>query len=347
VRITPYWGTSLDRFAELISKGKETPLIPTVDFTLSKPIAVSNILPRNTRITITFNKPGFIKNQEGRYTRLNIAVLDKLPAGSILPVYVPTVPFKIHDILDEINFALGLSLDPSEVENTRYSTIRATYQLRTFDSIAWTGNYTFKATQVRTWLPLENVISDKVMAGFKYPLPTKPGLSGKPVNRWEELLKIIHVENVIRPPLTDSEVKAGKLTILTTDDTTFLNTKITVMSLPDGHYKNNVDVSYHRISLAELTGNFDLITEDTVTPQSLLDFINARGGTDITLYDVDEIIVPSDPIAGLYEVFIKPQVNNIKYCGSKKIQMLFGFSSNIEKLHILMNHTLPSEGYLT
>lgn len=347
MRITPYWGTSKNRFAELISKGKSQKLIPDVDFTVSVPVVVANILPRNTRVAITFNRPGFIRQQEGRYTRLNITVLDKLPIGNILPVYIPTVPFKIHEILNEINFALGLSLDPSEVENTRYSTVKTSYQLRTKDSLAWTGNYTFKVTNVKTYIPLGTVLVDTNLNGFKYPLTSKPGLivSGT-INRWGELLELISNENGIRPPLDDNEVGHSGPAVPVTGNV-FNNTKITIQSLPTGHYKNNVDVNYHRITLTELVGDVGLITDDPITPQLLIDFINLRTGADLTLLDVEPIVIPVTDLVGLYDIQVNSLVNGIKYCGSRTVQMLFGLPMSVEKLHILMNHTLPSEGYLT
>lgn len=348
MRITPYYGESIERFAELISKGKSEPLIPNVDFTVSTPVAATNIAPRNTRINIAFNKLGYVRNQEARYIRLNISVLGKLPAGSVLPVYIPTVPFRIHDILDEINYALGLSLTPNEVENTRYATVASTYNLRIRDeSIAWTGNYNFKATRTKTYVNLPSVLTDSRLMGFVYPLKTKPGLSGLPVNRVAELIKLINAENPIRPPLSEKEVRLINARDFIEPADLFLNAKITVEPLTEGHYKGNVDVAYHRITLGELKGGFEQITSDPITPETILKFINDVSGADLTLSDLDTIVMPEVNKVGLYEISIKTLRKGVKYTGERLFRALYKFPKNAEKLHILMNHTLPSAGYLT
>jgi hypothetical protein len=84
-----------------------------------------------------------------RYTRLSISVLANLPEGSLAVVQIPQIPFSIHSILDRINTALGLNLDPSEVVDVTYTQGQRTYPLTiNSTSVAWVvSSYNFLTDQ--------------------------------------------------------------------------------------------------------------------------------------------------------------------------------------------------------
>lgn len=352
MRITPYWGSSLARFAELLNKKRSSKLVPLKDFTTGSPVVGTGPLGRNTRMVLNVLKPGFLKYQETWYNRLNINVLAKLPVGSVLPVYVPSVPFKIHEILDEINFSLGLSLDPSEVENTRYSTVKTTYTLRIKDgaSVAWFGTYDFKVVRTQTKISLPPLITQRTISGFQYPLGDQdPRLTTTGLDRVQELINLINKDNPIGPPLSKKEIDlSAPIAIPTTAANPYPNTKTTIKPIATGHYKDNVDVEYHRIRFDELVGRVGFFANDVITAAFVLKHFNDAYGTDVDTSDIQGIVIPEITGRGGYEVTISTLANSVKYTGIKKVPFIYGISFEVlEKLHILMNHTLPSEGYLS
>lgn len=350
MRITPYWGASIARFAALVNKNRAVALKPLTDFTFGTPVVYNGINKRNTYMVLNVTKPGFMKTQDVWYNRLNINVLGKLPVGSVVPVYVPTVPFKIHDILDDLNFSLGLSLTASEVENTRYSTTKPTYTLRIKDgaSVAWFGTYDFKATTIKTKINLTSVLTKTALDGFKYPLGDQdPRLTTDVVDRTQELINLINNSNIVRPPLDKKEITFSEPTAVVRLVENSPNASVVVKSTVDGHYQGNVQVRYNRIAFEELNGVFDLYVNDALGINMVIKHVNDIAGTDV---DVTDIVVPTIPEmnkVGVYEVILTALATSLKYVGTRKLLVAHGLPSNLEKLHILMNHTLPSDGYLT
>lgn len=139
-RTKPYSGRSLDRLVSLINLNNGLNLNYNTDFTLTNLTSVVGTNGRNTQLTFTPRQFQFYNNQNIQYKRLSLAVLNTLPAEEIQKVVIQRVPFFTHEVLPEINEALGLNLDPSEVLNELHTSIVDSYRIKIRDnsaSFAW------------------------------------------------------------------------------------------------------------------------------------------------------------------------------------------------------------------
>lgn len=167
----PYGGSSLARLAKMINDDNATQLIPGVDYTLGPPLAYTDTEGRNTQVVLTPLVATATKvAQNVHFWRLDLAVLGELPPGYIQPVVIDTVPFTIHQILPQLNQALGLDLTESEVVNTQYTVPQAAYtlQIRNENSLAWTGAYGFQAQFPEPYIPLSDIITETRLIGLEW-----------------------------------------------------------------------------------------------------------------------------------------------------------------------------------
>lgn len=138
----PYKGTSKNRLLEMANNDNGTNHKDPEDVQFENVRQNSGPEGRNTAITAIPTDTSK-QSQVLRYTRLPLSVLYDLSRDQLRPVKIESVPFKIHDILDEINDALGLDLLPEEVTNNEYTEIKGIYTLRisgSTSSIAWTSS---------------------------------------------------------------------------------------------------------------------------------------------------------------------------------------------------------------
>lgn len=168
----PYAGTSGQRLTALINTDNNSALQLGVDFTLSAPQPYSDSAGRNTRVMITALDSAYDPRPKPlHYKRLDLRVLDQLPEGWVTAVSVAGLPFSVHDILDDINAALGLDLQPEEVVNTTYTTGALQYRLVIDDtvSLAWIdSDYRFRVV-FPEGIPLDSVIQVTTLNGPNLP----------------------------------------------------------------------------------------------------------------------------------------------------------------------------------
>lgn len=138
----PYKGTSKSRLLDMANGDNGTSYQSPEDVEFEGVRQNTGPEGRNTAIT-TVPTDTSKQSQVLRYTRLPLSVLYELGREQLRPVKIDSVPFKIHDILDEINDALGLDLLPEEVTNNEYSEIKGIYTLNiagATSSVAWTSS---------------------------------------------------------------------------------------------------------------------------------------------------------------------------------------------------------------
>lgn len=137
-RVKPYGGNSASRLANLIKSANPKLNRPDVSFEFGMPVAVQGWLNTTLFIRPIINSslskcsnvdPPPALFEEIKYRRLSLDVLKMLPECELLPVDDITLPFSIHEILPQINSALGLDLTPEEVVNHRYENAALTYKL--------------------------------------------------------------------------------------------------------------------------------------------------------------------------------------------------------------------------
>lgn len=147
-KIKPYSGSSIDRLVNMLNASGNASLNLGVDYTFGNYTTIYASNQWNTKIRIIPIDNVTYIDQYLFYTRLSLEALTRLPAGELETVTIPKLPFKIHDILDDINLALGLNLLPSEVANEEHTKIKPKYPLRirTNASVAWVPSiYNFNA----------------------------------------------------------------------------------------------------------------------------------------------------------------------------------------------------------
>lgn len=171
VRLKPYAGLSKTRLVDLLNSVNGSSKILGTDFNISGPLASTEFPGRNTKVSVTVLKDTkYVTPQDVFYTRLNLSVLGKLPKGFVKPVFIPNLPFTIHELLPEINEALGIDLITNEVSNVTYNTKMSTYRITIRETIshAWVGYYEFNASFIEDLIELRCAIKNQIMEGFTY-----------------------------------------------------------------------------------------------------------------------------------------------------------------------------------
>ncbi len=171
-RITPYVGTSQARLAELIRSAQQPPLPTAVQYAFSNLRLGTSSVDGATDVTVVASiGPRTDPPQDVSYERLSIDVLSLLPPEFIETVPAQQVPFSIHDILPQINTALGINLLPEEVVDEVFTESREVYPLTISEtaSYAWYGStYYFKMEPVISDIELSVAIPITVMDGLEY-----------------------------------------------------------------------------------------------------------------------------------------------------------------------------------
>jgi hypothetical protein len=143
----PYAGISAQRLVALINAKNNTNYQLGVDFNLGVPSLYVDTAGRNTVVTLTPVSSTY-EAEDIHYYRLPLTALNSLPAGSILPVPIPAVPFTLSSLLPAINTALGLNLTADEIVDQTYSVQQDSYALHINNAtcLAWIDSaFTFAA----------------------------------------------------------------------------------------------------------------------------------------------------------------------------------------------------------
>ncbi len=344
-RLKPYSGTSLNRLVLEINRSNELHLVHGVDFLLSQPMAISKNNGHNTKVTfipLVFNQ-GF-KEQDISYRRLDIAVLDNLPSGTVKPVLIDTLPTSTHAILDSINEALGLDLVKEEVADNHYpppEVLSTNYALTINENVSysWIGSYDFK---VAVDNKLSNVILSTSLGMVTDPFQIAEG-SYDPEH---ELLRLISDANpgiyfepgsLIFTDVTDIEPAENG----------FIRSQVYVEASPACGYYGGVLITYSRRDLSSFGDDLSIISELPITTEMVYEvLVDTALDTNINFTDLVPFTAVSGLVGDIGDIFIQASVTSLVWGGSVKIAYLYGLPFNVEKLHVCVNKTLPSPGYL-
>lgn len=169
----PYIGSSVERLVKLINNDNDTNWVLGTHFEFGPVEDFSDNKGRNTQVLMKPLPAAGRRTQSlVKYSRLDLNVLAALPAGFIKSIEVQSLPFSIHNYMDEINEALGLSLTPDEVVNTTYSQKQERYPLTiATGSMAWLDGTAF---DIRVYFPGDpkdviEEITDTGLDGLVYP----------------------------------------------------------------------------------------------------------------------------------------------------------------------------------
>lgn len=167
----PYQGSSAQRLTDLINNDNDTTLVLGSDFTFGPMSVYVDEAGRNTQVALIPGPGTRYKAATVHYTRLGIDTLSELPDGSLKAVAVGPTPIVIHDILPQINFALGLTLTVDEVQNNTFGERLDSYDLtiRENASLAWLGStFQFAARHPDEPVPIDEVFLITNLSGLEY-----------------------------------------------------------------------------------------------------------------------------------------------------------------------------------
>jgi hypothetical protein len=165
----PYLGLNRDKLTAFINSSNGLNLKEDVDFVYGKPYPVNNRAGVNT-VTTLIPTLGSSLSQPLKvyYNRLPISVINNVFYDEIEPIMVPSVPFRIHSLLNEFNATFGTDLLPVDVVNVQCLPAQGTYTL-TIDgdeSLIWLpSTLVFKAITEDTQY-LTDVIDLNNLDGF-------------------------------------------------------------------------------------------------------------------------------------------------------------------------------------
>lgn len=173
--VQPYSGAGSQRLVAMINRVNNISLDLDQQVILSAPEGFQDANGRNTKVHVTPKFPkdknkGFVE-KDIHYTRLPLSVLNNLPEGAVTSVFIESLPFTIHGILQSINAALGIDLDVSEVEDAEFTEALPQYPLviKNEVSLAWIADdFQFKARHPSEDIPLSDVLRDGELDGLAW-----------------------------------------------------------------------------------------------------------------------------------------------------------------------------------
>lgn len=171
--LKPYGGSSIARLTALINKDNSSQIQYGVDFTFTLPASNFEKPGKDTKIYV-LPKPSKLYYDDPipiYYKRLSLTALERLPEGMVRSVFIPKVPFTIHEILPQINDALGIAITAKEVVDEEHVEVLPRYPLRIADglSVAWIdSDYAFPAVHDRTEIELSTIITTTSLSGLTY-----------------------------------------------------------------------------------------------------------------------------------------------------------------------------------
>jgi hypothetical protein len=160
----------------------------------------------------------------------------------------------------------------------------------------------------------------------------------------EKLLALINQDNPNPFPLTLAQVTFSDPVAV---DNQLWNTKVTVSSVPGSGYYGDVDVNYKRNSFSELGDSVTVMSELPFTIETIVALLNTTRATYLTVDDIESIEVSIMDVGDIGTVVLNAKSTSLGWLGSVTLTALYGLPMDVDILHILMNHTLPSGGYLT
>jgi hypothetical protein len=169
--LKPYLRLTRDRLTALINNDSDQDRVEGVDFVYGDPQQTLGPNGTNTVVTL-IPLPGsnYYEPTQVYYNRLHISVAAQSFYNAIEPVTIPSVPFRMHDILSEINRVFGLNLTTDDVNNTEHVSEESSYTLFTNGnkSLIWMpSTLQFSATVVTTSTEcLDDLIPVDYLDGF-------------------------------------------------------------------------------------------------------------------------------------------------------------------------------------
>lgn len=124
------------------------------------------------------------------------------------------------------------------------------------------------------------------------------------------------------------------------------NTKLNIKAMPDGPFAGMVDIYYHRIQLSSIGTDLWLFSDQQFDHDNIVNILNTTKNTFLAASDIDTTIIPLMRIGDIMTVVITANPNSYGWTGSNEATLIMGFPSVVNKLHTLLNYTLPGNDYI-
>ena len=131
------------------------------------------------------------------------------------------------------------------------------------------------------------------------------------------------------------------------DDGDSWNTKLTISAVPGSGFIGSVDVTYHRIPLSDIGEGNWLFSDEEFTIDTIVSILNTAKETFLLATDMNTIAIPDMRVGDIETVVLSAHSKSLGWIGSVGVTITLGFPGIAEKLNLLVNNTLPGDGYLT
>ena len=340
--VTPYKGTSTQRLTDQLNDANRLMLRYGKDFVFVSPQNKPGAL--NTEVVfkpLVFN--GLFKEQKLQYTRLDIAVLDNLPAGSIKPVVIEKLPATYAELIPAINKGLGLDLTVDEITDgaVPYDVTKLVLKVNESQSLAWIGEIAFEAI-VAGKLHIKTAVVDTEIGTISIPTDVDSSI---PFDAHDSIIRLIKEKNPqTAQSLKSTDVVVSKVEAIANGQ---YNSKAMVSATPSSDYYGGVEVFYNRIQLSVLGEDIAIRSALPITLQLVVDYINKTKNAHLTVDDVEMVVPTNLNVGDVGTVTVRAKADSLGWIGSVDVAYLYGLPEEIDILHIHVNFTLPGPGYIT
>ena len=163
------------------------------------------------------------------------------------------------------------------------------------------------------------------------------------------LTKLLALLNKDNPAFVPFSLDNVALSQPIPDSTTIRNTKITISAIPgNGSYTGQVSVFYDRVDVNELIANQPgLMSESPITFETIVSILNNDLAADILATELEPFTVPDMAVGDIETVVLTASQDSLGWKGTTPVDILYGLPFEVNKLHQLVNFTLPENNYLT
>jgi hypothetical protein len=313
----PYKGLSLDRLVAAMNQANGTTFQHGVDFTLGYPVTVANNPSHNTKVVVIVPPNSLYEQFEPiAYTRLDISILDSVAKQ---PALLERYPFDVHSSLPQINEALGLDLQPSEVVQAFYQNPQPVFRLEINPnrSYAWFGNVGFSVKTVAgDDLALSQFVPNLLLNGLTW------GDSNLNLENEQILIDLIKVNNPnTAGTLTNQGIEISNVGPNTPGSNR--DTRALVTAIAGSGILGNVTIQYNRLDLGVLNHGVSLtfVVDDQLRVGDILPLINQRFNVRLTLDDIQQGEIPdfSFPTVTTRQMVLTARADSLVWQGSLTI----------------------------
>jgi hypothetical protein len=170
-------------------------------------------------------------------------------------------------------------------------------------------------------------------------------LRGDIVPSPDKLLALLNADNPAPYKFTFNNVS---FSLPATDNGPNWNTRVRVSGVPGSAYTGQVNVFYRRVPLSE---PFDvmpgLMSDVPFTPNDVLNELNGpRVAADMTMSDLMPFTIPEMVLGDAETIHVHAHPNSLAWIDKGTTVLMLGLSDPFDKLHKLVNVTLPSPNYI-